>query len=917
MDRRRLWTAIALGVGIGIATLAELARRQLLGAAGPADLTLLAAVAVGYGALRRRWLGSLLFVVAALAAARVATGYGGGEVLSAALTGALAGVAATSLVARIRTHARWRAVVVPHTHWDREWYETVAGYRPRLLVAVDGIIAELERPGGVDHFTFDGQTIALEDYLGDRPEMRERVDRLVRAGRLVVGPWYVLSDLILVHGEATLRNLEEGLRVAARHGRAMRVGYVADPFGHPAQMPQVLRGFGYGSYVFARGLGDEGEDLGAEFEWQAPSGDRVLAIHLVGHYDNALHLVRDPLRTEAVTADVRSRVRRYLPRLLRAATAYARSDVLLLMVGTDHAPITPELVPALEAAKATRPRLEARIGTLEHAIEALPSLRLPVRAGEMVEGRYRPILRGVNSTRVWIKQRNADCERLLLRWLEPFGALLGRLAREDLRPLWRALLQNHPHDSICGCSIDVVHDVDMRARFDAVRERALALRTELLGASGGASLAWSSLPFPSARVVEHRGVRRLVRFAGIASARLDGDAPRQPVSSPAEGVLENGLLRVEVAPDGSFTLDGAAGRTGPHNVLVDEGDRGDLYTYSFAGPVVSSRGLAGARATSCDGLRGEVRVRLELSVPESLRPDRRAREERRVALPIDTVVRLDAEAEHVEVRTTIENRARDHRLRALFATGRRARTHVAGEQFAWLRRAHRPRPRGAWAEQPPDTAHMQDFVAVADAVGGVVVAGDGLAEYGVVADGREIALTLLRAIGFLSRDDLPERPGHAGPEIETPGAQLVGALAARYCVIPISSDADLPRAARVARAFREQPVVAGAGEPRLLFALEGDAAVELSALRPGPRSGTLVLRLVNPSHGAATAVVRFGLPVRAVRATDLREGEDDLGGTGLPAVRTAAPLQPAPDGALVAGLAPFEIGTWLLETTAR
>src|SRR5205823_7667397 len=138
---------------------------------------------------------------------------------------------------------------------------------------------------------------ALEDYLGDRPDMSARIDALVRAGKLLIGPWYVLSDLILVHAESTLRNMEEGLRLAALHGRAMRVGYVADPFGHPAQMPQILRGFGYSSYVFSHGVGDEGERVGAEFRWQAPSGDRVLATHLVDHYSGGLQLVGDLAET--------------------------------------------------------------------------------------------------------------------------------------------------------------------------------------------------------------------------------------------------------------------------------------------------------------------------------------------------------------------------------------------------------------------------------------------------------------------------------------------------------------------------------------------------------------------------------------------------------------------------------------------
>src|SRR3989441_9419317 len=537
----------------------------------------------------RSWARGWLFGLASLVALeRVYFGlHWPSDVAGGAVVGAVVGRLAVEIVRWARTQVPWRAIVVPHTHWDREWYETIAGYRPRLLAAVDGIVAELERPGGVDRFTFDGQTVALEDYLGDRPAMTTRIDALVRAGKLLVGPWYVLSDLILVHAESTLRNMEEGLRLAASHGRAMRVGYVAGAFGHPGQMPQSLRGVGYGSYVFARGLGDEGEMLGSEFEWEAPSGDRVLAIHLVGHYDNALWLIRDGRHVEEADPQWRTRLRRELPRLLARETPYSHSDVLLLMVGTDHTPITPELLPALEHAKELRPRLATKIGTLEDAVEAYPTMSLPVHSREMIDGRYRPILRAVNSTRMWIKQENAACERLLLRWLEPIGALSGKVTREELRPLWRTLLQCHPHDSICGCAIDAVHEIDMRERFAAVRAGGEALRERLLRADGSTPVGWSVSAFPRSAVIDDDRGPRLVRFEGIGAAPLDAAAtPEREVRSTAEGVLDNGLIRLEVSPDGSFYMEGPGGRTGPHNVLVDEGDRGDEYTYSYAGPPV-------------------------------------------------------------------------------------------------------------------------------------------------------------------------------------------------------------------------------------------------------------------------------------------------------------------------------------------
>src|SRR5919197_1589500 len=291
---------------------------------------------------------------------------------------------------------------------------------------VSRLLELLERDAAFRSFTFDGQTIALQDYLEKKPEDRARIEALVRSGRLLVGPWHVLSDLLLVSGESIVRNLQEGLRVSGQLGRAARVAYVADPFGHPSQMPQVLRGFGYDTYVFARGMGDEGEDAGTEFRWEGPSGDRVRAAHLVDHYSNGLALV-GPADEDPAHLD--RRVRRIAVRMLDRVAAYANGDVLLLMVGDDHVEAYPRLPEAVTALHRAFPSVDARISSLEEYANAMPHGPSLV-TGEIVRGRYRPILRGVNSPRIWIKQENVACERLLLERCEPLDALTGGDARE-------------------------------------------------------------------------------------------------------------------------------------------------------------------------------------------------------------------------------------------------------------------------------------------------------------------------------------------------------------------------------------------------------------------------------------------------------------------------------------------------------
>ncbi|MEK7862382.1 MAG: hypothetical protein AAB295_03870, partial [Chloroflexota bacterium] len=362
-------------------------------------------------------------------------------------------------------------------------------------------------------------------------------------------------------------------------------------------------------------------------------------------------------------------------------------DILLFMEGDDHVEAYERLPEAVAAMRAVAPNLDARIASLEEYTAALPPPPT-AHVGEIVSGRYRPILRGVNSTRVWIKQENASCERLLLERCEPLDALTGGVAREELRSLWRTLLQNHPHDSICGCSIDAVHDLDMAPRFARVRADGGALAASLegrLAGDGAVPMAWNDLPWSRIAVVDVAGTPMAVACGGLGTSALArADVPA--VDSPAEGVIENDALRVEVVADGSFVvIDRATGvRSGPHNVLVDDGDRGDEYTYSYAGPTVGSTGVGGTRRTSARGDRAAVAVEYVLALPEGLRDDRLARSPATVPCVVRAEISLDAGARRVDVRLTVDSRARDHRLRVLCETGTRSLTHIAGAAFAWL-----------------------------------------------------------------------------------------------------------------------------------------------------------------------------------------------------------------------------------------
>ena len=367
--------------------------------------------------------------------------------------------------------------IVSHAHWDREWYQPFQEYRRRLVGTIDDALAILESDPDYRYFWLDGQTCILEDYLEIRPENEERLRKLIVEGRLGVGPWYVQPDEALVSGESLIRNLLRGHRQAASYGHPVpKVGYVPDIFGHISQLPQILRGFGIDNALLWRGL--HGDGYPSELAWEGADGTRVLVSHFTDHwgYSDWYHDVRLPHLADAVDAEaLAAAVERYLAYKAERAT----TPVILAMDGCDHTEPDPRLPEWLALLRERFPEVEFIHSTPERYLERL---RQVVRKPRTVHGELREpskiragnwLLNGVLSSRIHLKQRNAACQTLLERWAEPVASLAAIFAgqpypRPYLSTAWRYLLQNHPHDSICGCSIDQVHQ-DMLYRFDQAR----------------------------------------------------------------------------------------------------------------------------------------------------------------------------------------------------------------------------------------------------------------------------------------------------------------------------------------------------------------------------------------------------------------------------------------------------------------
>jgi alpha-mannosidase len=951
--------------------------------------------------------------------------------------------------------------IVSHTHWDREWYRPFQLFRLKLVHLIDGLLDLLEEDPHFKYFMLDGQTIVLDDYLAMRPEKEAILRQHIQKGRILIGPWHILPDMFLVGPEAHIRNLLQGDRSARKFGPKMMIGYIPDPFGHPGQVPQILRGFGIETACLWRGLDAEP----AEFWWQSPDGSRVLMAYLRDSYSNGASLPADNLPAFADALMI----------ALNSLQAHSAVSDYLIMFGTDHMEPPPDTSKAIAYADKMLKETHVIHSTLPEFVASLQAyikkqkLVLPTVTGELRACKRMHLLPGVLSTRIWIKQRNQYSENLLTKWAEPFSTFASLSTTKHgtsaaivpssivhrpssiIQSTWRLLMENHPHDSICGCSIDQVHE-EMKVRFDQVDQIGEELtrqsleslaehvatdhpspsvtdplsivhgptsiivfnptsspRTDVLSTSielpvgmsdfdlldeQGASVPYQAQGLGNQEIVnmelDPMGLRSTFgsisdgRAAGMAihdirihregsqvnidAIMVDGGEPdlaawqaarrqidelladptvttyhvrarststsqivftapdvpglgyrtfwlrarlrpekaslripgplakailplaqlplvkklvtRQSSARPPYRI-ENEFFIVEAEHDGTLTLHDK--RDDHHykglNHFLDGGDCGDEYNYSP--PSVdhfSSPHLKHVSVTH-GPVQESLELELELKTPATLAPGWKSRSKEQVRIPIKTTISLTKAVPRVDIRTLLENSARDHRLRVHFPATFTAEAGSHDGHFEVVERIIGiPSYDDTWVERPRPEVPQRAFTDIADGKSGLMLAVRGLPEVEVLMNphrNAEIALTLLRCIGWLSRDDFSTRKGHAGPFMETPGAQMQGNWTFDYSIIPHPGNWESAYWQAYAFETPLRAVAAGlhAGDlpPVGSFLEATPAAFVISAVKPAEHGRGWIVRGYNITADTITVTLRPWRPFKKAKLVNLAE----------------------------------------------
>lgn len=871
--------------------------------------------------------------------------------------------------------AKITAHIISHSHWDREWYMPFEKHRYYLVKLMDTLIELYEKGEEFKSFHLDGQTIILEDYFQIRPDKREIIKKMIQEKKLHIGPWYVLQDAFLTSSEANVRNLLYGLLDAKEYGTVSKIGYFPDTFGIYGQAPQILQQAQIKTAAFGRGVKPTGfnnmvsdsktfESPYSELKWQSPDGSAVLGILFANWYSNG-----NEVPVESTLA------KQYWEKKLTDAKKYSSTPELLFMNGCDHQPVQVNISDAIKVAEELFPDVTFVHSNFDDYIEALQQLlpdQLQTITGELRNQRTDGWSTLVNtaSARIYLKQMNQECQTLLEKVAEPlsvFSHLTGsEYPRDYLRYAWKTLMENHPHDSICGCSVDEVHR-EMVTRFEKVKQTASTIIEEkaneivsristrspghheeviplvVFNTSGNtrdvviekeielekiyfSDMDFSVIPdtlrfngMPSLKVVDKNGItitstskdqgiqfgyelpedgfRRPYYASVINVTFLAEDLPgygyktfyiepsmetgqhRQPPIKQNSREMENEYVHLLVHDNGSYTLtDKQTGKVFEHlGIYENSGDIGNEYMFRKPNgevPLTTTDLAAAIKVIESNEIRSIVEIVHEWEIPKEAdklfqqekerlvwHKDRQSgRSSEHITIRLTTQIRLDQKAKGPSVKVTIENQAKDHRLRVLFPTELTTDEHFADSIFEIVKRPNTPERE--W-ENPSFDHHQQAFVSISDGEHGLTIANKGLHEYEILEEQQAIAVTILRSTSELGDWGL----------FPTPEAQCIGTNEAEFMIIPHKET--VVEAGIFKEAYDFQiPVISVQTnqhegvlpEEETFFTWEGDS-VAISSIKMAEERDDVIARWFNPSENETMVTAKLKQGIKSYKST--------------------------------------------------
>lgn len=689
-----------------------------------------------------------------------------------------------------------KVIAYLHTHWDREWYREFEVFRLRLLNVFDNVLNMLEK-GKIPSFYFDGQTSAIEDYLELNPDKEKLVKSLIKQKKLFIGPCYTLADEFLTDGVCFRKNLEIGLKYAKSLGCEDFLGYFADTFGHSKNVPLILREFGIDKAIVWRGCPDE---IPSEFLFNG-----IKTVNLIRGY------FLDIFSSDVTVEKKVEFLENHLDKI-----AQKSSNVLLLPIGADHLGVEIDIAEQIKEVNKHLKNYEIELSSPFKYFELTKDNFKFKWNDELRDNSQTFILPGCYSTRTKLKQYNVKCSYILdlANRFQKFAQKKYKTKSYEniIEYAYKLLLQNQAHDSICGCSVDLVHK-ENEIRYEKVLQIANTIIKEIIQETGEKSLVInlsnisfsgvisfeSSNKFPTQEfevistvkgfensiLYDSQKIPVTEDFKNIYTyvAELENKTPSKLLSKtykPYGGAYSKSDLKISDKKIGNSKIslsvekkriivkDNVSGKVYPDFIqFVDFKDKGDTYNF---GPIKNDLGKKGEVILSKVLREGELQSTLlvQFKVNNTV---------------LNTEISLNKYSHLLNFKINLDNKIKNHLLQVKFNLKEPIVTTFSEDMNTIIERKFDPTyeirehlPKSKGIEAKTNTAPMQRYVSTQ----GFEVITKGLCEYEIKKN--SLLITLLRSVGIISNPKNSSRSTPAGPPIEVPGAQQFGLNMAEFAI---------------------------------------------------------------------------------------------------------------------------------------
>lgn len=636
--------------------------------------------------------------------------------------------------------------VIPHSHWDREWYFTTSRSKVYLMKDLGDVLNTLENDPEFKYFMVDAQGSLLDDYIKWRPQDKERISKLVNDGRLVIGPWYTQTDQLVISGESIVRNMYYGMKRCESFGKYMNVGYVPDSFGQSGNMPQIYRQFGIEDTLFWRGVSDDMVKH-TDYNWRGDDGSVVFTTQIPFGYYIGGNIPEEPEENEEF----------WQKECLEKAGGRSATRHIYFPNGFDQAPVRTNLPQLVKERNEKDPENEYVISCIEDYIKDVKSENpeLEEVQGELVIAKYMRIHKSIFSSRSDLKVMNTQIQNYVTNVMEPLLTISYNLGNEypheAVAEIWKLLFENAAHDSIGSCISDTANE-DVYVRYKQARDIAVNLvelhsRLIATNVKNDADMTFTAInTLPQKRkdtvivktyvpggkfaIIDEKGndvdytiikSRDLTDYVLSQTIMLDPSrkfyVPDQVLEVtmaikandvPALGyvqysidtqkdshketadkkVLENKYYTIEVEENGSLTIVDKANNVTYKNqgILVENGDDGDSFNYSPPRKdmeVFSNESKCTVKISGSD-IYDQAEIHFDMVVPADL--DERAEGKVSVTMLVDMTVALRKDSKVIDFNVKVDNKGLSHRLCVLFDSQIVSAFNYADQQFGLIKR---------------------------------------------------------------------------------------------------------------------------------------------------------------------------------------------------------------------------------------